>query len=244
MYTLRDDMAKDFVGTLRKVAEIGYPGVQLSGNFGGLSGPEIKKVLADLNLKIAATHVGLEALEQDIKKVIDFNLGMGNVRVAIGALPGNYRHDKEGYLAAAKILNKVGKELKENGIELGYHNHSFEFTKFDGQYAYDILFEATDPEFLKAEIDTYWVQHGGADPAEYIRKYAGRTTLLHLKDMAPGPERHFAEVGEGILDWDAIFAAASESACAWYLVEQDTCQRPPIESVRISFENLKKFGIA
>lgn len=244
MYTLREEMAKDFIGTLRRVAEIGYEGVQLSGVFGGFSGSEIKTILEDFDLKIAATHCSLDALEKDLSKEIDFHLALGNTRTAIGSLPERFRQDKAGYLAAAELMDRIGGEMKRQGVELGYHNHAFEFeTKFDGECAYDVFFGAMDPENVKAELDTYWVQFGGQDPAAYVRKYASRLTLLHLKDMTAGENPTYAEVGEGILDWDAIFAAASDTACAWYLVEQDTCQRPPIESVALSFENLRKRGM-
>jgi sugar phosphate isomerase/epimerase len=101
---------------------------------------------------------------------------------------------------------------------------------------------ACDPQLVHAEIDTYWVQHGGEVPAEYLQRYAERCPLVHLKDMLDDADRTFAEVGEGILDWESIFAAAESGSAQWGIVEQDRCQRPPMESARLSFENLQKMG--
>jgi sugar phosphate isomerase/epimerase len=97
---------------------------------------------------------------------------------------------------------------------------------------------------VKAEIDTYWVQRGGADPAAYIRQYAGRCPLIHLKDMAADEKGSFAEVGEGTMDWPAIFTASEAGGARWYIVEQDVCQRPPLDSVAISLRNLRTMGKA
>ena len=110
-----------------------------------------------------------------------------------------------------------------------------------------MLYEQADPNMLKAELDVYWVQAGGADPAFWIAKCAGREPLLHLKDMTMGPgrEQRYAEVGEGNLNWLAILAAAKEGGVEWYLVEQDLCyDRDPFESLAISYRNLNAMGLA
>ena len=96
---------------------------------------------------------------------------------------------------------------------------------------------------MNSELDTYWVQFGGCDPAAYVRKLAGRVPLVHVKDMTAGADRAFAEVGEGILDFKSIFAEAEKAGTEWYIVEQDSCARPPIESVAISLRNLKAMGV-
>ena len=137
-------------------------------------------------------------------------------------------------------MSDVGGKLAERGLVLGYHNHSFEFQQFDGEYGLDIFYRAAHAEHVQAEIDVYWVQHGGVDPAEYIRSMPGRTPLIHLKDMAE--DGAFAEVGEGVLAWDSIFDASEANGAAWYIVEQDVCQRPPLESVKISLDNLREMG--
>ena len=131
-------------------------------------------------------------------------------------------------------------QLADAGIVLCYHNHAFEFETFDGKYGLDILYDNSDPQYVQAEIDTYWVQKGGVDPAAYIRKLSGRTPLIHIKDM--DTDGDFAEIGEGTLDWDAIWSACEASGAKWYIVEQDRCKRPPVESATLSVNNLCKMG--
>jgi sugar phosphate isomerase/epimerase len=243
MYTLRDDAAKDFVRTLREVAKIGYQAVELAG-YGGLDAQELKAHLDDMGLQVAGSHVALGALEGNLQEVVDYSLALGNRYVVCPSLPGELRNES-GYHRVADALNTAGTYLKGAGLQLAYHNHAFEFTRLpSGEYAYDVLMEMTDPELVKIELDTYWVKKGGEDPAAYMRRYAGRVPLVHLKDMTPGENPTFAEVGEGVMDFDAIFMAAEVAGAEYYIVEQDRCERPPLESVKISYQNLQGMGIA
>lgn len=243
MFTLRDHLAQDFVGTHREVGKMGYTGVEIAftGNF---SGADLKKLLADCGLQPCGIHVPLEQLEKDLIRVIKYNLELGNKFIVCPWLPEERRRSATDWYRMARVLNSIGAALKTDGLQLCYHNHSFEFQKFDGKYGLDILYENSEPENVQAEIDTYWIQHGGENPAEYIRKYSNRCPLIHLKDMLGDPNKTFTEVGNGILDWPAIFKACETSSVQWYIVEQDFCQRSPLESVRISLENLKKMGVA
>jgi sugar phosphate isomerase/epimerase len=134
--------------------------------------------------------------------------------------------------------------MKERGLTFGYHNHSFELEKFDGRTGLEILYSESDPAAFTAEIDTYWIQHGGGDPAWWIRGVAGRSPLVHLKDMTMrGSQQLMAEVGEGNLNWPAILEACRAAGVLWYIVEQDTCQRDPFESLGISLRNLQAMGL-
>jgi sugar phosphate isomerase/epimerase len=241
MYTVRDVAEKDFLGTLRQIAQIGYTGVELAGT-GGLSTSALKAALDDLGLRVAGSHTPLSVLESDLAGVIEFHQAVGSSYIIVPWVPPECRETLEGWRRVAASLNQIGREVRQAGLYLCYHNHAFEFETFDGKFALDWLYELTDPELVKAELDTYWVQYAGQDPATYIHKYADRVELLHLKDMEPGEEPMFTEVGEGILNWPAIFQAAEASAVRWYVVEQDRCRRPSIESARLSFENLKRMG--
>jgi len=240
MYTLREQAAEDFVGTMRRVAEIGYAGVEFAG-YGGLSTAAMKVLLEELGLNPAGSHVGLDLLENELDSVIDYSLEIGNPYVVCPFLPPDRRQDEASLHATAQSLNRIGAACKEQGLQFCYHNHAFEFQTFGGKYAFDILYEGTEPELVQAEVDTYWVQFAGLDPAELIRRYSERVTLVHLKDMDP-QDRSFAEVGEGTLDWQAIFAASEAAGAEWYIVEQDRCKRSPLESVRLSLENLRAMG--
>ncbi|MCC6485723.1 MAG: sugar phosphate isomerase/epimerase [Armatimonadetes bacterium] len=243
MFTLRDEAGKDFAGTLKAVSEIGYDGVELAGD-GGLSAKELKKLLDDLGLACAGAHEGLEKLETSLNAVVDFHKELNSKFIAIPFLGEERRKGAEGWKKTAGIMTEIGHKLREEGLQLCYHNHAFEFEKFDGQYALDILYENTDAEAVQAELDTYWVKYGGEDPIEYIEKLEHRVPLIHLKDMAATEDRTFAEVGEGTLDIQGIFNAAEKAHARWMIVEQDSCKRPPLESVKISLDNLKKMGLA
>ena len=241
LYTVRDNLKNDFAGTLRAVAEMGYPAVQLS-DYGGLTAAELKKLLSGLGLEVAGSHVGLDALEARPDEEIRYCLEAGTVDVVIPAIPAERRQSREDWLRLADLFNRLGSRSQALGARLSYHNHAFEFEKVNEEYALDRLLGSTSPALLKWEPDVYWIQYGGQDPAAYIRKYAGRTPLVHLKDMAADESRTFAEVGEGILNWPAIFAASEESGAEWYIVEQDRWSRPPLEAAALSLKHLREWG--
>ena len=243
MYTVRDQMAADFTGTFKEVAKIGYAGVEIGTGAGNMSGADLKKFLEDCGLKLCGVHVPIDALDKDLINVIKYNLALGNKYLVCPWLPEERRNSAAMWQRTARVMASIGAALKGDGLLLCYHNHSFEFQKFDGKYGLDIFYDYCEPELVQAEIDTYWIQHGGEKPAEYIRKYGNRCPLVHLKDMLADEQKTFAEVGSGILDWPAIFKASEAAGAKWYIVEQDRCQRPPLESVKISFENLKKMKV-
>jgi sugar phosphate isomerase/epimerase len=179
-----------------------------------------------------------------LNKVLDDQEILGNTILICPWLPEERRKAADDWKRLADSLNRIGQAAQTRGIELAYHNHSFEFQKFDGVYAMDILLQNTDPDLVKSELDVYWLRHGGVDPVSYINQHASRTILLHLKDMSPGPEQHFAEVGTGLLDFKAIVAAGRKAGVKWYVVEQDNCYgRNPLDCVRTSAENLREMGL-
>ena len=159
---------------------------------------------------------------------------------------GIYRSDSESYKKFAEVMTDIGRKLKEAGLTFIYHNHSFEFAKFGGRTGMDILLEETDPQAVDFELDVYWVQAGGADPIEWIRKVEGRMKVVHLKDMAvmPDGEQRFAEIGEGNMNMRGILQACVETGVEWAPVEQDQCYgRDPFESLALSLKNLPEHGL-
>lgn len=238
LYTLRDLTAQDMAGTLAKVAELGYEGVEFAG-YGNLDILEAHRAVTGAGLKVVGNHTGFDALRNDFNKVIDDNLLLNNKYIVCPSLPGEQR-SKEGYAAFGKEMNELGARVNSAGMTLCYHNHDFEFEKFDGEYGLDLLYANSQPQLVQAELDTYWVKKGGADPVAYIRQYSGRVPLLHIKDM--NAEQGFAEVGNGSLDWPNIFAAAEDGGVTAYIVEQDVCPGDPIDSIRQSIEFLKSMG--
>ena len=165
---------------------------------------------------------------------------------AIGGLPAEY-YSLDGLQRFLDELAPVAERLAQAGMDFSYHNHNHELRRYGGQTWLERPYEQAPPAMLKAEIDTYWIQAGGGDPAVWVHQCAGREPLLHLKDMAVGPEgeQRMAEIGEGNLNWPAILQAAEEGGVQWYLIEQDDCYaRDPFESLAISYRNLRAMGLS
>jgi sugar phosphate isomerase/epimerase len=237
---------QDFSETLKKVADIGYEGIQISG-YVQLDSEKVASLVEDYGLKIASTHEGWNRLMDNLDDVICEYKRYGCVHAAIGGLGvGSEYYSLEGLKRFIKELKPVAKNLSDEGIDFSYHNHNHELVRYGNKTWLDMLYEKTSPEMLKAEIDVFWIQAGGGDPAFWIRKCVGRAPLLHLKDLTVSRdfEGRNAEVGEGNLNWSAILQAAKEAGVEWYLVEQDLCyERNPFESLSISYKNLKEMGL-
>jgi sugar phosphate isomerase/epimerase len=243
LYTVRDLTQRDFAAAVKAVADIGYRAVELAG-YGNLrSAAEARKVLNDHGMAVVGSHTNMDALERNLIRVLDDAEALGCPTVVLSFLPEPRRKDADGWRASAATLDQIGWACRTQGVELAYHHHHFEFMKFDGQYGLEILWQNSDPQHVKAELDTFWIKYAGEDPAGYIRHLGRRATHVHLKDMTPN--RQFGEVGTGTLDFPAILTAAEEAGVRWGIVEQDsTYTRPPLESLRISFDNLRRLGVA
>jgi sugar phosphate isomerase/epimerase len=243
LYTVRDLMAKDFAGTAKKVADIGYKFVELAG-YGNLGNAKAaRKALDDAGLKAISGHFGIDLLEKKLDQVIADAETLGIDTIVCPFLPEARRKDAKAYEAIAKQLERVGSELHQPGYVLAYHNHNFEFEKLDGKTGLEIILDNTSAHLVMAEIDVYWVKFAGADPVALIEKLGDRVRLLHLKDMAEGPGKRFAPVGTGIIEFKAILAAAEKHNVRYGIVEQDNAYgTPPLEAIQTSLNNLKKLG--
>ena len=243
LYTVRGLTHADFPGTLKQLRAIGYNAVELAG-YGSLrTAAEVRKALDDNGMMAMASHTNLATLETSLPRLIEDAYTLGSRSIVLSFLPEPRRKDAAGWRAAARTLEEIGAACHDCGVQLAYHHHHFEFQRFDGISGLELLWQNSDERFLKAELDTFWLKYGGEEPASYIRRLGQRATLLHLKDMQPGPERRFGEVGVGILDFQGILQSANEAGVQWCVVEQDvTYDRPPIESLRISLENVRRLG--
>jgi sugar phosphate isomerase/epimerase len=247
LYTVREftQTLEDIAETLKKVAAIGYPAIQISA-FGPVDPKEVARLVADSGLTVAATHMGWGGFLEDLGTVIETNKLWGCKHPAIGGLPDEYR-SRDGIRRFVDELAPVAERLAAEGMDFSYHNHNQELARFDCEKTWlETLYDEAPPAMLKAEIDTYWIQAGGGDPAWWLRKCAGRIPVIHLKDMCITPEREIrmAEIGEGNLNWPAIIAAAEAGGVECYLIEQDrTYDRDPFDSLAISYRNLKAMGL-
>ena len=240
LYTVRDELAKDFAGTVRKVAQIGYESVELAGT-GGLSARELKALLEGLGLRAVGPHTAINELATNLDQTLDYYAELGCPYITCPYLPEEYRSPAK-FGETCDLFNHVGEACKKRGFQFCYHNHAFEFqATINSKTLYDALYDNTDANLVKGEIDVYWVRYGGQDPAQMIAERPDRYPLIHLKDMTPG-EPTWAEVGEGIMDMPAIFRASEANGAEWYVVEQDRCERPTLESAALSFRNLRKMG--
>lgn len=238
LYTVRDETARDFSGTIRRVAQMGYPAVEFA-NYGGLSSTKMAALLKETGLEVAATHVALTALEQDFDKEIDYCLAIGCPFLVVPWLAPELR-SSAGFRSLAARFNSFGARCRERGITFGYHNHDFEFAQHDGKYLFDSLLNNTDATLVTLEFDVYWAAYAGVDPSTYLRQHAGRIPIVHMKDMTP--ERTFTEVGDGILHLDQVYQAAKESGTQWFIVENDKPVMPSLDSARRSLENLQRIA--
>lgn len=250
MYTLRESCKTptDIATTLSRVRRIGYEAVQLSG-LGPIDPAELVRIIRGEGLTCCATHQPIDKLESEPARVIDEHAALECRYTAIGGYFGK-PYSADGWRGFVARYNALADRYAGSGLRLGYHNHSHElmrFAEFGGTTALEMLARHLKPD-IWMELDTYWVQHGGGDPAHWIDAVAGRIPCVHLKDMAVTGVTEskvvMAEVGEGNLNWPAILAACRRAGVEWYIVEQDTCQRDPFESVAISLRNARAMGLA
>ncbi|GAC1645525.1 MAG: sugar phosphate isomerase/epimerase [Ktedonobacteraceae bacterium] len=237
LYTVRDETKRDFAGTIRKVAALGYKGVEFAG-YGGLTAQEMKALLSETGLRAVSTHIGLQALEQDIAKEIAYCQEIGCTFLVLPSLAPELRR-AAAFRQLAPRLNAFGRQCREAGITFGYHNHDFEFEQYEGETLMDTLLTTTDAALVKLELDVYWAAYAGVNPSALLQKHVGRIPLVHLKDMTP--QRTFTEVGDGTLSIQSIVQVALASGTQEFIVENDAPTLPSLESARRSLENIRTF---
>jgi sugar phosphate isomerase/epimerase len=242
LYTLRDHLrdADAIASAIQRVREIGYEGVELAG-LGPIEPAHLARLLGDAGLAASSAHVRWERLRDEPAAVLEDCHTWGCDHLAVPILPPEYR-DGAGYARFGAEAAEVAGRLAAAGIRLSYHNHSFELERFGSESGLEILLRTSGP-ILGAQLDTYWIQHGGGSPAGWIRRLSGRVPSVHLKDMVVvDGEPAMAEIGEGNLDWGDVLGACQDAGTQLLIVEQDVCRRDPFESLAISRRNLVTLG--
>ena len=244
LYTIRDFLKTptDIAASLKKIRAIGYQSVQLSG-LGPITESEIVQLCRDNGLTICATHEPGDTILNQPQTVVD-RLQKLDCRITAYPYPNGINLGTlETVKEFCRRLNTAGKVLHDAGQILCYHNHHHEFQRVASKPVLEILYAETDPRYLQGEPDTYWVQHGGGDPVTWCTRLNGRLPILHLKDYTVTTDSKvtYAEIGNGNLNWEKILTAADAAGCQWYVVEQDSCPGDPFDSLRQSFDYLKKF---
>jgi sugar phosphate isomerase/epimerase len=240
LYSLRN-LQMPFDQLLAEVAAIGYTGVETVGDH-GLTAEQMNELLHKHGLQVASAHVSMAKFENELDNVVAFNRAVGNTTLVVPILmEARDTSTKTGWQALGQRLAALGQQVRAAGIRLLYHNHAFEMVQIEDRLAIDILLEA-DPD-LGFEIDLAWVHRGGQDGLQLLQKYAGRCSRVHCKDVAPlgqnQDEMGFADVGYGVLDWDALLPAAKAAGAEWYIVEHDL-PKEPLLNIRRSFEFLQE----
>ena len=245
LYTVREftQTPEGLDASLAKVSAIGYKNVQLSAQGKDIDPVFIRDALQKYNLVCHATHISFQEMKDDLDLVMKNHKLWGCPYIGVGAMPREYWTSAEGFVQFAKEANEIAEKLADNGQTFIYHNHNFEFQRFDGKLGLDILIDNFN-QYAQFEIDTYWVQAGGGDVCHYIRKMAGRMDIIHFKDMAIQPDRTqiYSEIGYGNLNWDAILPLVKEIGVKDAFVEQDICAHDPFESLKMSYDFLTSHG--
>ena len=263
LYSVRGDMEQDFKGTLQKVKDMGYDGVEFAGLFG--NAPEqVKAWCQEIGLNPISAHVPLADMLADIDKVIADYKAIGCEYIVVPYVTEERRPGGELFLQMVEEIRSIGEKCKEAGLTLLYHNHDFEFKTLEsGEYGLDYLYANVPADLLQTELDECWVKYSGVDPVEYLKKYTGRSPVVHLKDyykegemegdpyaligLNEGEEKksaafEFRPLGCGVQDIPAIIKAAVKAQSKWLIVEQDqpSLGKSPMECVAMSMEYIKK----
>lgn len=264
VYSVREEAAKDFEKTMRTLKEIGYDGVELAGLY-DIPAAKIKEILDKVGLVPISAHVSeLMNGGAPLEQVLEDYKTIGVKYIAVPYLGEGMRPGDDGFDEILAKIEAIGKKAREYGITLLYHNHDFEFIKMsNGEYGLDYMYSHTAPENLQTELDTCWVNVGGENPADYVRKYTGRAPVVHLKDFEGSKSEQmyeligiqsekkenvqntfrFRPVGHGKQDFPSILAAALDAGSEWVVVEQDQWyDTPALECAKMSRDYLKSLG--
>lgn len=235
LYTFRDALENDAMGTLKKIAALGIKKIESArsdkGNYYGLGPKEMKSACTDLGMELVSGHVHLDDQWED---TMDQAVASGQEYLICSTMPSEGQ-TVDNYKKVADMFNKAGAACKERNLKFGYHNHEYEFETKDGQVLYDVLLKNTDPNLVYMELDLGWVVATGNNPVDYFEKYPGRFPLWHLKDMNIA-EKRSTEFGKGGMDIAAILKNEKKSGVKHIFIEQEEYTNNAFESME---ENMK-----
>ncbi|TXK49376.1 sugar phosphate isomerase/epimerase [Pontibacter qinzhouensis] len=250
LYTLREQISKDVKGVIGKVAKAGYNevetyGYSLKNKFWGLEPKAFKQLLSANKLTAPSGHFGFDdyigaGKDDDLKAYIDAAKAVDMKYVVVPYLGDKLRQSASDYQRIAERLNTAAEACKRAGLGLAYHNHDFEFQKFDNTTGYDILLNETDKDLVKFELDLYWVVRADLDPVTMFNANPGRFVMWHVKDMDKANPKLNTEVGSGSVNFRKIFDQASQSGVEHIFVEQENFAIDPFKSINQSYAYVKK----
>jgi sugar phosphate isomerase/epimerase len=201
---------------------------------------DVAAILRRNGLKAPSAHFGIEVTGDGFEKVLADARTMGHDYIVVASLPGDMRGSADDYRRVAERFNRAGERAKGVGLRFAYHNHDFEFTPIDGGNGFDVLLKETDPALVSYEMDLYWITKAGKDPLAYFAGHPGRFPMLHVKDSGGAPEHRMLDVGDGAIDFNAIFAQRARAGTRHFFVEHDAPKPAGLDSIRRSFLHLSK----
>lgn len=228
-------------GVFQNCHENEYDTVQISG-FGPVDFNKLEALIRKYDIDVCATHSPFARMENDLPALMEEHKRMNCPVIGLGSMPPEYRGER--IEEFCRKINAIGRTMKENGLQFAYHNHCMEFAKVNGRLIMDYLLEETDPDYVHFIPDTYWLQMGGVDPAQFLReKMNGRVDVCHFKDLGITDwNPTFFEVGEGNLDLEACYESCLEIGVKAIVIEQDICPRDPMDCLKHSYDNLVKIA--
>ncbi len=241
LYSLREEAAADFPAVIERLGEVGFAGVEPAG-LHGLSPAEFRRRVEGTGMAVSSAH-GPLPLGDEANRILDAQQELGCAALVVAMLPPDRFADADALKAAADDLNRAHENVRERGLELGYHNHWWEFEALDGgRTAHERLFELLDPQIF-AELDIYWARVGGGDPARVIADLGPRARLLHVKDGSADDFRApMTAVGDGTVDIKAALGAGD--AVEWHIVELDRCEGDMFAAIEKSYRYLTGSGLS
>jgi len=240
LYTVRELLAQDFIGTMEKIAAIGFVGVETA-FFEDISLNRAAQVIEDLGLQVPAVHCDI-ALGDKQKDVLELAETFNCQRLVWHGWPQDADYSSvEGVKRLAERYNGANSVARANGCSFGIHNHWWEFEEVEGTYPYQILLAEMD-ESIFFEVDTYWVKVAGSDPAKIVKELGERAPLLHLKDGPGKKDEPKLAAGTGVMDFPTILQNAE--APEWLIWEMDDCAADMLVAVEQSYQYLTEQGLA
>ncbi|MEP0132719.1 MAG: sugar phosphate isomerase/epimerase [Eudoraea sp.] len=241
LYSFRNDMAKDAIGTLKQIASLGFKEIETArsqkGHYYGLSPTEMKSVCNDLNMNLKSGHVHLDdKWQQTMEEAVE----SGQEYLICSSMPSKGQN-VDNYKKVAEEFNKAGEACKKLNLKFGYHNHEYEFETESNQVLYDVLLSNTEADLVHMELDLGWVIVAGKDPLDYFKKYPGRFPLWHLKDMDMN-KKESTEFGKGGLDIPAMMTHKKASGVKHIFIEQEEYSINPLESMKHNMAYLNKLS--
>jgi sugar phosphate isomerase/epimerase len=236
LYSIRDSLPKDFAGGIKRVAEMGYDGVESAG-FEGTTPKEAGKIYKQHHLTVCSAHVFPPPLGDKFKETLDILADIGCKHIVSGFGPDNYA-SIEATKRSCDILNQTNALAQKSGISFSIHNHWWEYLTIEGTHPYKVMLQHLDPTVC-FELDVYWVKTGGVDPVAVVKEVGKRAPLLHIKDGPAVRDQPMTAVGDGVVDIPGVVKAGKGST-EWLIVELDACATDMIEAVAKSQKYLKK----